>query len=112
VTFPDNLTVDEAYDAACEVDFQIADVAVAASKAIEEGDYETADGLLSEVQELNQSMKEAAKTGELDEWVAYSDALSEHVEETRQAIAEDREWDAFEGAVEIPELAEWHLGRP
>lgn len=109
MTFPDDLTIDEAYDAAGEMDFQIADASIAAARAIEEGDMEKADAHLQTVLNLNESMKEAAEIGGLDNWIEYADALANHVEETQQALEEGREWDAFEGTKEIPELYKWHL---
>lgn len=111
VTFPDDLTEDQAHDGACEQDFQIADAAVAAVEAIEEGNIEEADRHLAGVLDLNENMRELAEIGGLDNWVEYSDGLKEHTEKAREAIEEGREWDAFEAAVEIPEMAEEYLGR-
>ena len=112
MTFPDDLTVDEAYDAAAEMDFQIADAAMAAARSIEEGNLEEARSHLETVLDLNNSMHEAAEIGDFDDWIEYCNALAEHTEEAQQAIKEDREWDAFEGAIDIPELAKRYLGRP
>jgi DNA polymerase III delta prime subunit len=111
MTFSKDLTADEAYDAAAEMDFQIADCGVAAAKAIEEGDMEKAIEDLQTILELNRSMKEAAEIGEHKEWVEYANALADHVKETLQAIEDGREWDAFGGAKEIPELSKLYLGR-
>lgn len=110
MTFPNDLTEDQAYDAACEQDFQIADAAVAAARAIEDGDMEKADGHLAGVLELNEHMKEAAEIGGLDNWIEYADGLKDQAEEARMAIEDGREWDAFEAAVEIPELSKRYLG--
>jgi len=112
VTFPEDLSVDQAYDAACEQDFQIADEAVAAARAIEDGDLEEADACFARLLELNNVMKEAAEIGGLDKWVEYADVLENHTDEAREALEEEREWDAFEAAKEIPEMAERYLGRP
>jgi len=63
MAYPEDLTEDEAYDAAAEVDFQIADVAVAAARAIEEGNFEKADSKLREIRSMAENMKEAAEIG-------------------------------------------------
>jgi len=109
MTFPDDLTTDQAYDAACEQDSQIADCAVAAAQAMEEGNWKNADHHLSSVLDLNEAMREAAEIGGLDDWIEYADALEERVCEIRQDIEDGKEWDAFEKTVEIPEMPRWFL---
>jgi len=112
MAYPEDLTEDEAYDAAAEVDFQITDVAVAAARAIEEGNFEKADSKLREIRSMAENMKEAAEIGGLERWIEYADGLSEHVEQTRNAIEEGRGWDAFDNTVEIPELCARYTTRP
>lgn len=109
MTFPDDLTTDQAYDAACEQDSQIADCAVAAAQAMEESNWEEADHHLSSVLDLNKAMREAAEIGGLDDWTEYAEALEERVYEVRQDIKDGKECDAFEETAEIPEMARWYL---